>query len=669
MDTTILNNTQKYAKHGVLKSVMHKVEKDCVEDVEEKTIYVVKKSRGEDDDPWRAILVDAFCQSGKTAKCFELLADKVAKNAGNTLVLIVTQANSTASVTQTIQRAKNSVEIQKIIAPEHIYRSNEIPDAVMDHNVMIADFWNSRNMNVMLDFVKETGHCWSNVVVVVDEVEQAGLKGVKNRLSFIRKIEKAAEEAIINVIFVTATVCNLSKCILSVAHSNMLKFGTGVVHEIVNKCVVEHHYAEPHASYVGASWFKETPGVWKKIVFPARDVEMSKDDYVDFKRDRVLEKIKMLPGEAKELSLIVTSTKTADHKSLAEKLYRIGYNVTVELNGKLNKNFRVNYVNSSGGISTWTIPYAQIDARADRGDLETFRDGVSREIVNSGIMQKEDYSMSHVLQAALFMMTDAEKERIREHVSEEEFRKLVALANCIDNMDKKSRRPVDYPKRPKVALVAGHIAGRGITIQNPRIDFTCTSFCFTGTRDVVQRGATNTQRIGRAFGMLSDVFAREGRKPVLIATEGIMKDALANEMALVEKAEAIENGTLVSLKDLVTEDDWKRVMKEVKNGLKERGVRNTGGQVIDGVNVEDLKRYFKSSKLLVGKMIRYLFEQNRKVTFQEFKRDIGYDKSDKQFQTNLDNGRGIQCCYGMLWINENGVVQLNNNIRKYLISL
>jgi len=666
MDNTILNNTEKYAKTSVTKMVNYTIDKGAFDRIEEKMIYVVKKPEME-YDPWRAILVDAFCQSGKTAKCFQLLSEKIQKNAGNTLVLLVTQANSTAAVKQIIQRAKNSPEIQKIIAPDHIYRSNAIPDAIMDHNTMIVDFWHSSNMDTMLSFVKETGHTWSDIVIVIDEVEQAGLSGVKNRLSFIRKIEKAAPESIVNVMFITATIANLSKCILAVANADLRKFETGVVHEIINKPVVEHHYAKPHPSYVGASWFKETPGVWKKIVFPKREPEMTKADYLNFKRDVVLEKIKALPAAAKELSLIVTSTKTSDHQILAERLYRIGYNVTVELNGKLNKNFKVNYINKSGGISTWTIPYAQIDARADRGDIETYCNSYKR-IVESGITQKEDYSMSHVLQASLFMMTQAEK-RIKANISKEEFRKLDGLSNCIANLEKTHRRPADYPKDPKVALVAGHLAGRGITIQNPAIDFSCTSFCFTGTNDTSQRGATNTQRIGRAFGMLNDIFTRPGRQPILIATEGIMRDAVANELALQEKAEEIENGTLISLKDLISQEDWTRVMKQVKNSMKEKGPKSKGGQVIDGVNVEDLKRWYKSKLLLVGKMIQYLYKNENKVTFKNFKKNLGYSKSDKQFQTNLDNGRGIHCCYGMLWINENDEIILNPRIRTYLNNL
>lgn len=146
-------------------------------------------------------------------------------------------------------------------------------------------------------------------------------------------------------------------------------------------------------------------------------------------------------------------------------------------------------------------------------------------------------------------------------------------------MDKSIRRPKDYPVTPRVALIAGHMAGRGITIQNPLIDFTCTSFCFTDTKNLVQRGATNAQRFGRACGMLSDVFSRPGRMPILIATEGILQDAIANEKALFEKASLIENGSFISLKDLISDSEWDSVMKATKIFLNVKKLTNEQNEI------------------------------------------------------------------------------------------
>jgi len=621
----------------------------------------------QNQDTWKAVLIDSQTQAGKTRKCFEILSQKISATPGNTLVLFITQANNTASVNQILQRAPASPDIKSIIPSTNIFRSSSTPENIIqDGNYMVVDFWNSKNMDNMLEFVKDTSDTWQNITIVIDEVEQAGLRGVKERLTFIRKVEKAATpDVFVNVIFVTATTANLSKCILRVAKDNQMQFEDSVVADIVSKAVVEHHYATPHATYVGASWFKNTPEVWKRLIFPKREATTTKDEYTRQKLRMVLQEVKQLPDPAKELSLIVTSTRTDDHSRLAERLYRIGYNVTVELNGKLNKNYKVNYIDKSGEISTWIIPYAQIDAQADRGNLETYRNA-RKKTVHSGILVKEDYTLSHILQAALFMMTDAE-ERIKTHTSAEEFAKLEAISNAISNLDKSLRRPEDYPDKPRVAMVAGHLAGRGITIQNAAIDFTCTSFCFTETRDTAQRGATNTQRFGRACGMLGDVFARPGRQPILIATDGIIKDAVANEMAVIEKAHEFPNGTLISLKDLVTQADWERILTHVKKDMKRKQQRDTtNSQIVDGVNIADLKRYYKSKNLLIGKMIRYLHQQSGPITFAQFKEGINYTKSDKQFQSNIKNGICSASCYGKLWSFENNTIILNPNIQAYV---
>jgi hypothetical protein len=251
---------------------------------------------------------------------------------------------------------------------------------------------------------------------------------------------------------------------------------------------------------------------------------------------------------------------------MSQVLFNVGFNVAVELNGTRAKNYTVHYNNGVGGISTWNVPYATLDALADHGELDTVvKNGLS---VDSGIESRNDYTLSHVLQAALFMGTKA-KDRIEENADEAELLKLEALYNRIAILPQAQRRPSAYPQLPRVALVAGHLAGRGITIQSPYVDFVCTSFCFADTKDTMQRGATNSQRFGRACGMLREIYSTEGRAPILIATEGIMVDAVANEKALLEKAASIENGTAISLKDLVSQEEWEAALKRVKKDLKQ----------------------------------------------------------------------------------------------------
>jgi hypothetical protein len=614
---------------------------------------------------WKAILIDSQCQGGKTAKCFELLSAKVNASEQKTLVLYITQANNTAIVNQVIQRARCSPHILKIITPDCISKSTvDIQDDTPVGNMMIVDFWHSKNTKSMIDFVINTKSEWSTIIIVIDEVEQAGMKGVRDRLNFIYKLEDAAQCCNLKVIFITATIGNLSKCILSVAQTSNT-FDKGIVCEIIKDTIFEHHYAEPYASYVGASWFKDTPGVWQKLEYPAKGT-MTKDDYMAIKHEAVINELQQIPDSAKELSLIVTSTITSAHSDLTKRLLAIGYSVAVELNGKNTKNYSVTYKSQfDDTLHVWQIPYSHVDARADQGDLITYRNP-NKDLIFSGIHQKDDYSLSHILQASLFMMTDAET-RILSNSGTDEFRKLEALSIIInDQLPCNIRRPNNYPTSPRVAIVAGLIAGRGISIQNPQIDFTCTSFCFTDSKDGVQRGATNTQRMGRAFGMLSEVFARSERQPILIATERILRDAIANEMALLEKRVSIENGSLICLMDLITKADWERILQQA-NIQTVQGVSTSSSTVIDGVDISDLTRYFTNKHLLVGEMIRCLHQINDElIPIDRFRQLLNYEKGHEKFLSNIRSGQTPNSKYGRLWCVEGGMIQLNPILRAYL---
>ncbi len=596
---------------------------------------------------WRAILVDAPTQAGKTKKCIEILASKLEKS-DSSLVLFVTQANNVSGTKQILSRTKKSECLNKHISPNHIYRSNyACGDDVIEGNHMVVDFWHSHNMENMLDFVVESKYSWSEIIIIIDEADQGNINGIKERLMFIRKVEKrASENTIVKVILITATVANLSKLICKIAEDNSSKFKNGIVNDIINKNVVEHQFAMPHESYVGATWFMEHSHMWRKIKFERKKASDSQDITNEKREEIIMNAIENLPDSAKELTLIVTSTRVVDHSNVATQLCMSGYNVVVELNGTNIKNYQVRYV-KSGVIKTWNIPYTQIEKLADNGQLDSYE--TMNECFDTGIESKDDITLPHILQSALFMKT-LHEDRIRKHIPKDEFRKLEIISDTIMRLSPSLRRPKDYPKNPKIALIAGHIAGRGITIQNPFIDFTCTSFCFTDTKDTSSRGAANTQRFGRACGMLADVFSREDRMPILIATEGIVNAAVANEMALMEKARDIQNGTLISLKDHITSQEWKNVIKKTKlkvtNIIKNPAPSSKKHDIVDGVNISKLTKWMKDDNdSIVSKIVRFLYNQNNPVSFSDLKNGISYGKSDKEFQSCI---RSLNCIHSKL---------------------
>ncbi len=97
---------------------------------------------------------------------------------------------------------------------------------------------------------------------------------------------------------------------------------------------------------------------------------------------------------------------------------------------------------------------------------------------------------------------------------------------------------------------------------------------------------------------------------------------------------------------------------------------NSDIKEIDGVKVVNLKRWLDDNcSLLVAQMMKFLYEENRTITFEEFKSGINYTGSDIQFQHNIDTGRGKKCQNGQVWINKNKTITLNPSIKKYIDNL
>ena len=122
----------------------------------------------EDNNEWDTCLIDAPTQSGKTKACLKLLEDKIISHS-NTLVIFITQANSTSSVDQIMQRASSL----KCIVAKNIYKSSHLPrNSSKTANVMLVDFWNARNTKRILKFLQMSRNTWKEVIVIIDEADQ-----------------------------------------------------------------------------------------------------------------------------------------------------------------------------------------------------------------------------------------------------------------------------------------------------------------------------------------------------------------------------------------------------------------------------------------------------------------------------------------------------------------
>lgn len=495
---------------------------------------------------WDVVLVDGFTQSRKTWKVFEGISQLAhALSQSRLLVLFVTQANNMACVHQVLNRIHESKDMADLFG-ERVVRAREA--CKMDNmggHVMIVDFWNARNTKDMLQVVKD--HIWNDILIVFDEADQAGVDGTKPRLAFLQAVENVKHrKSTLRAMFVTATIANFSKNVMRCFKDADDLCYDGLVKRIIQDPIVYHWFVEPDRHYVGPSWFASTEGVLQKLVLPDKPKgEHDKNEFAVVRQQAIVKAIATCPDHHQQLALIATSTLCQDHKKMVPDLFEhCAFDVVVELNSDADKEYLAHYRSSRDAtiIQTWKIPLSFIQKR-----------------MNTCV------ALPYILQASLFMGTEHES-RItatgQKHPTH--FEKVLHIHRILQG-----KRPMDYPKhRVKIALIAGHLAGRGVTFQDPWIDFTCSMLVFTDTKDDVQRGASNAQRFGRACGMLAELYASDhNARPVLIATEKVLKSAIANEQILIEKAKHT-NGCVIALKDLVPSSEWELLCKNVKKTIE-----------------------------------------------------------------------------------------------------
>ncbi len=136
--------------------------------------------------------------------------------------------------------------------------------------------------------------------------------------------------------------------------------------------------------------------------------------------------------------------------------------------------------------------------------------------------------------------------------------------------------------------------------------------------------------------------------------ESVISDVVLNKMS-----RPVDRKTLKLEKDMVFWEDAESTESE------ESGYGSEVENEIDGVKLANLKKWLNSDTL-VGKMIRYLYDNEETVSFRELKEGINYEKSDDEFLSNIKSGHSLKSQYGKLWNYKNDKIKLNNNIREYI---
>ena len=607
---------------------------------------------------WQSSLVSGGTQQRKTHKCFQVLADRLEKlpREDSKLLLFITQANSITSAYQLLSRAKHYDGITKhfgVLARAGpcavsvgFSRATGVADAAT--GVAIVDFYNARNTNKMLHIARS--YTFKHVFVVFDEVESGGEGGVRARLDLITQVAQAAPAASLYTMFITATVANLSECLSKIYMKNLATYKDTLIEKILCDKMVANFRAPMDPRYSGPSWLREH--AFQELVLPKRNMFPSdaegKEAFARAYKNEIYREIAAIAPERKKLSLIVTSNRVLEHRAFSDRLLRLGYNVVVELNGLNAKDYNVFYEGKAppkgegkAVVKHWQIPYKFFCKQAANNSLATYTCPETGREYDTSLTSSYDLTLSHMLCATLMLGTD-QHVAIMQHIENIEKYKLLAL---FARLSSANMRPKDYPKEPKIALVAGNIASRGISIQNQLIKFTCTSFVFVDSSPV-QRGALNAQRFGRACGILGEIYAAPGAQaPLLLATSAIMRDALANEDVLRagdSGAPPKGDGSLVCLKDYISSAKWAKALRKAQLAVvppPPAAAAPAAAEKIDDVKVQhDILKLMLQNK---RETITIKEIKDAGIPIEQRKRWPLYSLAHRGYMENTEKGSGV----------------------------
>ena len=485
--------------------------------------------------------VSGLCQSRKTQKTLDVLAN-LTQSQESTLLLYITQSGSTLNAFQVIQRIRSHPVLGQRFDCVKRARKTKGPA----HAVAIVDYYHSRNVRFMHE--SASNESWHNVICVIDEADQGGISGFQGRLALLRSLDNALKQNAhtrMHVIFVTATAPNLSrlfaKAAVAITTEKEEDANNSFVDDLVSGSLsVKHEFVTPHEDYVSMEWFRANQCI--------RVIKEDKDKKLDI-ADCVEEQLSSLTHEQRKLVLVSFTNLKCKQMTAAKKWINEGIlDVAVCLNSDNAKNYSITYRDVNNVTHTWALPYDAIIRAADKGTMATHLSD-SGTLLETGIESSHDISLSQVLVAALFTNGDFAS-RIR---GVDANTRITVLAVRHFLMKK---RPTNFPvhEGARVAIIGGNMLSRGITVQAPHLNFTCTAFVLMDVGRKSDAGASHTQKVGRALGNLRQLF--EGSAPpVMIMASAMFVAAMANERLTYDKGMKSDGG-FVQMGAYITREEY-----------------------------------------------------------------------------------------------------------------
>jgi len=549
-----------------------------------------------------ASIITGNCQSRKTKTTIDELVSLFKADVGSedsALLLVITQSNSTQNAYQMAQRMESHVELSQIF-PTFLgmERKNALrPPTSKAARCAMVRYFHKANIAAMMDVA--TSRHWDHLYLVVDEADMGNDEGVLKRLSAIHSLDCAlatsdvfatvasgmfvdAARPALRVIFVTATPINLCKTVhdIGTKHLNTFPEGSLVRNILEHGIAVDHTWVTPHESYVSLEWFKEhdlvhiiadpvKPKVSKSADHVGQDpnpTEPEEPDLISLRTDAAFDVMRTLSKKRQRLMMVSISSKRDDHTQLAERLIHEDISdLVVCLNSQNGKNYMVHTHHNA-----WAIPNKQLADAADRGAFRLYMNDMGQ-MHDTGIASCHDVPLSHILLCATTRPCDlpALLSSIEDATTRYQIRTLSQW--FMTNANRNPHMPTKGLMR--VALVGGNLLNRGITIQDARVGFVCTSFVFMDGPTRADGGASHTQKVGRALGNLLPVF--QEFKPLLLISAGMYESAMANER-LTRRHGMRTHGTSIQIGDYIPHEEFVRERKEIRASHTQAAVKTVG---------------------------------------------------------------------------------------------
>jgi len=527
-----------------------------------------------------ASIITGNCQSRKTKTAIEELVTLFQANVAaeeSALLLVVTQSNSTYNAHQMRQRMEQHAELSRIF-PEFLgtdRKTKLLPPTSKSARCALVRYFHKANLSAMMDVA--TVRHWDHIYMVIDEADMGNDEGMFKRLAAIHNLDCTLATSdvstgmfvevprpALHVIFVTATPINLCKTFGDMCAKRPDAFPKGsLVHNILEKGIdVDHTWVTPDVSYVSLEWFRENELV-HIISDPAKpkasdpDSLEPEEDIILLRTEAAFDVMRGLSKERQRLMMVSLSFKKDDHTQVAERLLHEDISdLVICLNSQNNKNYMVHTRRG-----TWAIPNKQLADAADRGAFRLYMNDMG-EMHETGFESYYDIALSHILLVATTRPCDlpALLSSIEDATTRYQIRTLSQwfMAN------KNPHMPSSGPMR--VAIVGGNMLNRGITVQDARVGFVCTSFIFMDGPTRGDGGASHTQKVGRALGNLLPVFMeamQAGHPPLLVISAGMYESALANER-LTRRHGVRTHGTCIQIGDYIPHEEFIKERKEIR---------------------------------------------------------------------------------------------------------